>query len=65
MARGKSPSDFTNATDRMAWVRANPDAPITCVCNGNGCRTCAGEGTVPAWLVDPDINEGARPRRNG
>lgn len=55
MARGMNPEDFANDVERAAWVRAHPDAPITCSCGGNGCDTCDGNGTVPAWVVDPDI----------
>ncbi len=43
MARGKEPGDFDNDTDRMAWVRANPDAPIACACGGSGFLTARGE----------------------
>lgn len=25
-------------------------------CRGDGCRTCGGDGEVPAWLADPAIN---------
>lgn len=29
---------------------------MTCSdCNGNGCTTCGGDGTVPDWLADPKI----------
>jgi hypothetical protein len=55
MARGTEPTDFNNAAERAAWVRDNPDAPITCSCGGSGCDTCDGNGTLPAWVVDPDI----------
>lgn len=24
-------------------------------CRGKGCATCAGDGTVPDWLTDPDV----------
>ena len=30
---------------------------MTCPdCNGNGCSTCGGDGTVPDWLADPNVN---------
>ncbi len=53
MATGMNPEDFATDAERAAWVRANPDAPITCACGGNGCQTCDENGTVPAWVVDP------------
>lgn len=27
-----------------------------CFGNGPGCETCGGEGEVPTWLKDPNIN---------
>lgn len=33
---------------------------MTCPdCDGNGCTTCGGAGTVPDWLADPNINKNA------
>jgi hypothetical protein len=55
MARGKNPSDFSNATERADWVRDNPNAPFTCSCGGRGCRTCGDDGTMPTWVVDPEV----------
>lgn len=49
------PTDFNSDAARLAWVRANPDAPIVCACNGKGCSTCDNSGEVPAWVVDPEI----------
>ena len=63
MAKGRNPEDFATDTERTAWVRANPDAPITCRCGGSGCPTCGNQGTVPAWHVDPQITGHPHERR--
>jgi hypothetical protein len=34
---------------------------MTCPnCNGKGCKICGGDGTVPDWLADPNINKAAK-----
>jgi hypothetical protein len=63
MAEGTNPEDFSTPAERARWVRDNPDAPITCACGGNGCRTCDGQGTLPAWVVDPQITGHPHERR--
>lgn len=33
---------------------------MECGCNKNpNCKTCGGEGTVPDWLADPNVNSAA------
>jgi hypothetical protein len=54
-APGKSLADFDTDADCLAWIRSNPNAPITCVRRGEGCDQCGDEGTVPAWVLDPEI----------
>lgn len=64
MAKGMTPEDFSSDAERAAWVRNNPNAPIVCACGGGGCGTCGGDGTVPAWVVDPEVT-GYPHERNG
>jgi hypothetical protein len=56
MAKGKDTRDFASEDEFVAYVQANPDAPLTCWCGGNGCQRCDGEGTIPAWTQDPEIS---------
>ena len=48
---------------------SHPEAPsgetTICVCQGNGCRTCAGSGLMPAWVNDPEITGYPHERRDG
>lgn len=60
----KRTTDFTNEADFVAYVQANPDAPITCACGGNGCDTCGGDGHIPAWTQDPNITGHPHERAN-
>jgi hypothetical protein len=46
----------------MGWFTKDTDYPpnhgetMGCPdCSGRGCGTCGGDGTVPAWLKNPDV----------
>lgn len=65
MATHMSVTDFETEADLIAYAQAEPSAWMTCVCNGDGCDLCGGEGVYPAWVHDPEITGYPHERPDG